>query len=194
MSTSPAHFLCVTTGAPTAGDEPVTTSHLFGTTTVSDSESLEEVFSASDMLRRGVKADSTYRAVQQGNERDDEVPYREAGWRAGRRGGERDDRLGIAIEATRGARRGWDGGTPFWPLEMVGSYRKATEILSKSISVTPPRYRNLYRIWVEDFATDPSPIEILPKTYRNPLQSGLPKPKILNIAPDEAALRLGKVR
>jgi hypothetical protein len=31
---------------------------------------------------------------------------------------------------------------------------------------------------VGDFATDPSPTEILPKTYRNPLQSGLPKPKI----------------
>jgi hypothetical protein len=30
---------------------------------------------------------------------------------------------------------------------------------------------------VGDFATDPSPTEILPKTYRNPLQSGLPKPK-----------------
>jgi hypothetical protein len=61
---------------------------------------------------------------------------------------------------------------------MAGSYGKATEILSKSTSVTPACYRNLYRISAGDFATDPSPTEILPKTYRNPLQSGLPKPKI----------------
>jgi hypothetical protein len=39
------------------------------------------------------------------------------------------------------------------------------------------RLTSLYRILVGDFATDPSPTEILPKTYRNPLQSGLPKPK-----------------
>jgi hypothetical protein len=105
-------------------------------------------------------------------------------WRAGRRGGARDDGEGIEIEAARrrggeegAARREWDGGSPFRPLEMGGSYRKATEILSKSISVTPPCYRNLYRILVGDFATDPSPTEILPKTYRNPLHSGLSKPK-----------------
>jgi hypothetical protein len=56
------------------------------------------VFSASDMLRPGVKVDSTYRAGRKGNERDDEVPHREAGWRAGRRGGEWDDR--VASRAT----------------------------------------------------------------------------------------------
>jgi hypothetical protein len=66
----------------------------FGTTTVPDSESLNEAFSTSDILRRGVKANSAYRAGRQGSERDDEVPHREAVWRAGRRGR-------IAIEAAR---------------------------------------------------------------------------------------------
>jgi hypothetical protein len=50
-----------------------------------------QVFSASDILWRCVKADSTYQSGRQGNERDDEVPHRESGWRAGRWGGERDD-------------------------------------------------------------------------------------------------------
>jgi hypothetical protein len=62
MSASFVHFLRATTGAATADDEPVTTSDRFGTTTVPDSESLEEEFSAYEILRRGVKADSTYRA------------------------------------------------------------------------------------------------------------------------------------
>jgi hypothetical protein len=47
------------------------------------------------MLRRGFMADSTYKTGQQGNERDDEVTYTEAGWRPGRWGDERDD--GVAI-------------------------------------------------------------------------------------------------
>jgi hypothetical protein len=94
MSASSVHYLRATTGAPTAEDEPVTIR--FGTTTVPDSESLEEVFSASDMLRPGVHADSAYRIGRQGNERDDEVSQRESGWRAGRRG--------------RGSYRGGEGG------------------------------------------------------------------------------------
>jgi hypothetical protein len=36
-----------------------------------------------DMLRRGVWADRACRTGRQGNERDNEVPHREAGWRAG---------------------------------------------------------------------------------------------------------------
>jgi hypothetical protein len=51
MSASSIYFLRSTNGALTAEDEPVTIR--FGTTTVPDSESLK-VFSASDMLRRGV--------------------------------------------------------------------------------------------------------------------------------------------
>jgi hypothetical protein len=99
MSASFVHFLCATTGAPRADDETVTMSHRFGTTTVTDSESLEVVVSASDKLRRSVKADSAYRAGRQGNERDDEVPHREAGWRAGRRGSD-------SNRGGEGARRG----------------------------------------------------------------------------------------
>jgi hypothetical protein len=108
MSASSVHFLRAATGAPTADGEPVTTSHRFGTTTVPESESREEAFSASDMPRRGVKADSTYRSGRQGNERDDEVPH-------------------------------------------------------SQYPVTPPCYRNLYRISVGDFATDLSRTEILCK-------------------------------
>jgi hypothetical protein len=107
MSPSSVHFLRARTGAPTADDQPVAMSHRFRTTTVPDSESLEEVFSASDVLRRGVKADRMYRAGRQGNERDDEVPHRDAGWRAGRRGGERDDGV---VSGTTGRRVGRQDG------------------------------------------------------------------------------------
>jgi hypothetical protein len=153
MSASSLHFLRATTGAPTADDEPVKTSHRFGTTTVPDSLShLEEVFSASDMLRRGVKEDSTYRAGRQGNERDDEVPYREAGWRAGRRPGERDDGVGIAIEAAR-RRGGEEGGAPRMgrgnPILAAGngwklpkSYRNLIEI-DFGINTPPPLSKSL---------------------------------------------------
>jgi hypothetical protein len=33
------------------------------------------------------------------------------------------------------------------------------------------------------FGTDPSPSEIFSKTYRNPLQSGLPKPETAGVVP-----------
>jgi hypothetical protein len=104
MSASFVHFLCATTGAPTADDETVTMSHRFGTTTVTDSESLKVVVSASDKLRRSIKANSAYRAGRQENERDDEVPHREAGWRAGRRVS--DSNRGGEV-ARRGASDGW---------------------------------------------------------------------------------------
>jgi hypothetical protein len=77
MFASSVYFLRASTGAPTPEDEPVTIR--FGTTAAPDSESLKEAFSASDKLRRGVKPDGAYRAGQQGNERDDEIPHRETG-------------------------------------------------------------------------------------------------------------------
>jgi hypothetical protein len=49
--------------------------------------------------------------------------------------------------------------------EEPGFYRKATEISPKWISITWPCYRNVYRISVANFATDPCPSEILAESY-----------------------------
>jgi hypothetical protein len=97
---------------------------------------------------------TAWRAGRRRGERDDGVASGTTVWRGGRRGGAHDDGEGIEIEAARrrgseegAARREWDGGSPFRPLEMAGSYRKATEILSKSISVTPPAIEISTEFW-----------------------------------------------
>jgi hypothetical protein len=135
------------TGAPTAEVGPVTMR--FGTTTVPKSESLNEAFCASDILRRGVKADSAYRARRQGNKRDDEVPHREMGWRAGRRG--RDSNRGGEV-ASRGARSGMGRRNSFltdgYGGKLPKSYRNLIEIdfgNSPLISKSPPNSGR--RLW-----------------------------------------------
>jgi hypothetical protein len=162
------------TVSPTAEVGPVTMR--FGTTTVPDSESLNEVFSTCDILRRGVKANSAYRAGRQGSERDDEVPNREAVWRAGRRG-----RIAIEAARWRGVGRAPRVGRRNSLLTdgNGGKLPKSYRNLSKSISVTPPLLSKSLPNFGRSFRYRPVPLRNPTENfqYRNPLKSGLPNLK-----------------